>query len=480
MASSHSGRLSPLVIGLVVILVLSVSVSFLWTRPWEETVRSKIHQIDRVSFDQVVRERGYVAPAKVVKIRSEIPSNQAKLVWLAEEGQLYKKGNLVAQFDSKPFTDKLEVAQQVYVDAQAKLENAKQALELQQEENQARLEAVARKIEIARIKADDIRNGTGQLTRKKLELAIEQVQRQHVIAVAEKGDYDELLATGHVSQREHDKIADTVKRTSEALSIAKADLDNFNQFEMPRLLREAELVLDEADSEKARVVRTTTLELKQRETELAKRRYDLQIAGSVVEKARDDVENCDVRAPIDGVLLYLDLPRERQKQKPQLGDAIWFRQAFMAIPDTSELIVEIQVREIDVAQVSSGAAAKISLDAFPGKTYDGVLTGIGSVAESENPGSTVRRFSGRVRFSELAADVHMGMSASVEILVRTLKDVLAIPVESLHYREGRSGVFLTDGQSDNWRPVAIGEVGSEWIEVVSGIKAGDRIRVNPP
>ena len=373
--------------------------------------------------------------------------------------------------------DILEKAEQTLVDAQAKVKNAEQAVQLQREENDARMEAVNRKLEIARIKADDLRNGSGKLSRRKLKLAIEQAERKLAIAVLEQQDYDELVNSGHVSQREYDKVADARKQRGEQLNLARAELDNFDSFELPRLLREAELLVDEANSEAARVVRTITLELKQRENDLGKRKHDLKVAREQWVRARQNVANCDIRAPIGGTLLYLELPHQGQSQKPQLGDAIWYRQAFMAIPDTRDLVVEMQVREIDLARLQVGAPADISLDAFPGKTYPGELLSVGSVAEQGRAVDSIQRFGGQVRFAEAPDGVHIGMSADVRIVIRELVDVLAVPLQAVSYRDNQPGVFVRSGKRSEWRTIEPGAMGTRWVEVRDGLQRGEQVEV---
>ena len=135
--------------------------------------------IERQTFNLQVTERGIVRPAKVVPIKSQISSNKAQIVWLHPEGQHVNKGVIVARFDTKPFLDKLLKAEQKLVDAKARLNAANKALQLQQEEEAGKLEAVQNKLEIARIKANDLKQGTGKLRRKKLIQKQQQAERTY-------------------------------------------------------------------------------------------------------------------------------------------------------------------------------------------------------------------------------------------------------------------------------------------------------------
>ncbi len=431
--------------------------------------------VQRHSFALQINERGTVRPARVIPVKSEISSNQAKLVWMHEEGQAVKRGEIVARFDTKPFNDALVTAELAVTDARTRLAGTEKAMQLQREDNAAKLEAANRKLEIASIKSQDLREGTGALERRKRVVGIEQAERNLRIATAELADFDELLAQGHVSQRERDKVADTTQQASESLALARAELENFDRYEQPRLTREAELLVDAAQTEVARVRRVAGLELKRWENELLKYRRDLRIAETQLAKARRNLEHCDVRAPLAGTLFHVELPQQRDRRKAQTGDAIWIGQTFMEIPDTSELKIDLQVREVDIARLAVGMAAEVEFDALPGQRFTGTLRNIGSLAERAD--DSVQRYYAEVRIHDPSPDLRVGMSANIRITYRTLDDVLAVPVSAIEYRDGHAWVQLQDGERRVPTRVTLGAVGTQLVEVESGLSAGERISV---
>ncbi len=437
----------------------------------------KVFEVRRMSFSLKVIERGVIRPAQVVPIKSKISSNQAQIVWMYEEGQPVNKGLIVARFDTKPFMDRLVKAQQELLDAKASYAAAIKILELQKEQETAKIEAAKRKLEIARIKAQDVKEGSGRLKRKKLEQQVLKAERAYAIARDELADFELLLEKGYVSKRERDKVANDVKAAREALELAQADLKNFDLYEWPKLLREAQLAVEAEETNLARVRRTAELEIQRREGEVEKYRRKVESAKERVERAERDVENCDVRAPIDGTLLYVELPRADGRRKIQIGDQIWFGQTFMEIPDTSGLVVEIHVREVDVAKLRAGMPATIRVDALPDEAFQGKVIAIDPLAE-ENKAAHLREFRAKVRLDAPSDRIHVGMSATVEIPYRRVEHALAVPVAAVSYFDGKPfvSVELKDG-SVQARPVAIGAAGVEWIEVLDGLREGERVVV---
>ncbi|MBF0471122.1 MAG: efflux RND transporter periplasmic adaptor subunit [Gammaproteobacteria bacterium] len=475
-----NGKSGALLLGLV-LLVITVIASFFALGEGDSVVeRVKTYLVVPTSFKLMVNERGVVRPERVVAIKSSISSNQAQLVWLLEEGRRVQKGRVIARFDTKPFMDKHQLAEQELIDLTASYQAALRAQELQQESAEGLIEAAQRKLAIAKIKADDIHNGTGPLKREQLQQQQQQQQRELELAAAELKDFQILLADQHVSQREFQKVRNTHQLKLESLQMAQAALANFERYEWQRMLKEAQVLMDSAEEELGRVRRTSEIEAQRNRSEVEKFRRRVISAQKKVDAAARDIIACDVVAPIAGVLLHSKLQRQERKQKIQLGDTIWQGQTFMEIPDTSGLIAEIEVREIDVAKLEQGMKTEITMDALPDKRFGGELISINPLA-SEDSESGVRRFKVRVRFLERASAIHVGMSANVAVIHRELQDVPAIPITALMYHEGRPYVQRYSSESGDARftVVELGYVGIEWAEVITGVELGETVVVEP-
>jgi len=463
----------PLVLTSLLLALAVFAAASYWSQNTSE-VAVTILTVKRHSFAMQIHERGTVRPVRVAQIKSQISSNQAKLVWMHEEGLAVKRGEIVARFDTKPFNDALAVAEQTLIDSRTRLAGIEKALQLQREDNTAKLEAAKRKREIALIKSQDLREGTGALERHRRTLAIDQAERTLRIAKAELADFDELLAQGHVSQREREKVSDVEQQKREQLALVRAELENFDRYERPRLTREAELLVDAAETEVARVRRVAGLELKRWDDELLKHRRDYRVAELQLKKARRDLQNCDVRAPIGGTLFHVELPKQRTRSKAQTGDAIWIGQTFMEIPDTSELKIELQVREVDIARLAPGMSARVEFDALPDRNFTATLRNVGSLAE-RGADDSVQRYNAELRIVDAPSELRVGMSANVHIVYKELSDVVAVPVNAIEYRDGSAWVDRQQGEHVVPTKVTLGDVGLKLVQVTAGLQVGEQI-----
>jgi HlyD family secretion protein len=191
--------------------------------------------------------------------------------------------------------------------------------------------------------------------------------------------------------------------------------------------------------------------------------------------------------------------------------------------------VRVKVNENDIVNVKIGDHTAISVDAFPGRKFDGTVSEISSSALTTGTGGAsnnqaalaasasdeVTNFLVRIRITDKEARLRPGMSGTVDIETETVKDVVAVPIQSVTVRaEGgktseelqeqrskeakeRSGndlevvkerqeakrtleklqrvVFLKQGDIVKMRPVETGVADNSYIEVKSGLKTGDEV-----
>jgi HlyD family secretion protein len=187
------------------------------------------------------------------------------------------------------------------------------------------------------------------------------------------------------------------------------------------------------------------------------------------------------------------------------------------------------VNENDIVNVKVGNHTAIAIDAFPGRKFEGTVSEISSSALSSGATSAgsnqaalaasasdeVTNFLVRIRIADKEAHLRPGMSGTVDIETETVKDVIAVPVQSVTVRaEGgktseelqqqrakeakeRSGndlevvkdrqeskltmeklqrvVFVKQGDVVKMHPVETGVADNTYIEVKSGVKVGDEV-----
>ncbi|HZZ78617.1 MAG TPA: hypothetical protein VFE62_08865 [Gemmataceae bacterium] len=145
-------------------------------------------------------------------------------------------------------------------------------------------------------------------------------------------------------------------------------------------------------------------------------------------------------------------------------------------------------REKDQTVVFPGHRAKIRIDAFPGKQYEGHVKTVATIAsQAEFFSSDVKVYQTMVSIEDL--DPHSdklkpGMSAEVTILADETKEpVLVVPIQSVvgnvAMRAERK-CYVLDGQGiAHERDIVVGLSNDKVVQVISGLEEGDRVVMNP-
>jgi cobalt-zinc-cadmium efflux system membrane fusion protein len=174
----------------------------------------------------------------------------------------------------------------------------------------------------------------------------------------------------------------------------------------------------------------------------------------------------ELRSPIDGVVI------ERAAMRGQLADPA---QPLVRVADLDELWLDVHAFERDAVRVASGAAARVRFTALPGREFGGTVALVGSRVDPQS-----RTIPVRIVVGNRDGLLRPGMSATAEVpLADATSRVLAVPASSLQRLADGWVVFLPRGEGTfEVRPVGRGrDLGGE-VEVVSGLRPGERVVVD--
>jgi HlyD family secretion protein len=170
------------------------------------------------------------------------------------------------------------------------------------------------------------------------------------------------------------------------------------------------------------------------------------------------------------------------------------------VADLKSLIIRVNLNEVDIAKVSKGQPVRVTLDAYPQKTFTGKVRFVAPAAKVVDK---IKVFEIEVALDHLDDAFRTGMSANVEILGEKRASALSIPLEALQRRDGATVVYrLKSGlpakeidkarealngrskfvwMSENWKgyfepvPVNAGIATLERVEITSGLRPGDQV-----
>ena len=139
--------------------------------------------------------------------------------------------------------------------------------------------------------------------------------------------------------------------------------------------------------------------------------------------------------------------------------------------------VTVKVHESHVNNIRAGLPAYVILDSMPDERFEGVVERVALLPDTQarwgNPNLKV--YNTEVHITDRLPDVKPGVSAKSEIIITNIADALSVPIQAVTTLKGRQVVYALEGGKPNPRPVEVGMYNTKFIQIVSGVKEGDRV-----
>jgi multidrug resistance efflux pump len=283
---------------------------------------------------------------------------------------------------------------------------------------------------------------------------------------AKRSELESLLETqAREIEESRVRLADARSNASKAARKADTDASVYASLEYRKLLEEKAATEDLYRREQARVeLEERVREAKQAELEADVRRLESELAG-----ARKELESFTIRAPRDGLVI---VGTNREGQKLDVNESVNPGIVVVELADPDHLVVAAEVPEYAAASIAVGQTARVEVEAS-GSAIEGEVTEVARIVRRQSQYSQAMVRDVTVTLPEEAmARLRPGMSAKLSIVVDTRRDALALPGESIRYRDGRPGVVV---RGDGWRPVQLGRGSAGLLIVEGGIEPGDEV-----
>jgi len=248
----------------------------------------------------------------------------------------------------------------------------------------------------------------------------------------------------------------------------------------------ASRIISESDIQRARTAVATA--------ESAARATDHRVlqAGATLQGARDTLSKTTVRSPIDGIVTA---KRVEEGEVAVIGIQNSPGTVLLTISDMATVETELEVDETSIPSVKLGQKARIRIDAYPNRTFQGEVTEVGSspILPGSGAANTAIRFLVKVQIKDPPPDVKPGLSVQADILTGFRAQALVVPIQALVVRDrekkpGESatdaprdeeGVFLMEGGKARFQPIQTGLLGELSLEVSTGLKGGETLITGP-
>ena len=349
---------------------------------------------------------------------------QSTVVRIVDDGTIVKPGQEVCQLDPAPIIKDLRDRQTAY-------DTAKAAVPKAEADAQLNLNTAATKAKTARqqqqmlLTSNDATTQQAQATVKfngsELEVSQKQFSRKDSLAKDQLvPQHDVEIADLDVQKKKLDvttasKQLEVQERTSD-ISKAQGDM----------LIEDAKFT-EESAKNKAR-------------QQIDNARFNAEQARRMLETSQLQLQWCTIKAPISGLVVVRRQydPSVGSPRPMRAGDQIYPMMRLMDIIDTSRMIVEAAVGEIDIGHVRTGQAARVFPRAAPGTTLRARVKSVSEIAQAPQAGWRSSQLPGKKVFRVILSVLDSrprvlrpGMTVDFELVEESVTNGVRVPIQAV-------------------------------------------------
>ena len=218
----------------------------------------------------------------------------------------------------------------------------------------------------------------------------------------------------------------------------------------------------------------------------AERKYNLEKVK--LADINNQLAAATIRAQRPGLVVYGAADQNSQRYRGsnqeaiQEGATVRERQPILTIPDMRRMAVKVNIHESAVQRVAVGQKVKVSVDAFPDESLTGVVSKVAVVADSANSfmNPDLKVYPTTIEIDGTYDWLRPGMSAEVEILVERLEDAIYVPLQAVTSHNDKRVVYVSRATGNERREVEVGTFSEAFIQIVSGLEAGEQVLLLAP
>lgn len=207
-------------------------------------------------------------------------------------------------------------------------------------------------------------------------------------------------------------------------------------------------------------------------------RLEYKNAQAAYDKAQADVNDTLITSPMDGIVIG-----EPMKEGETVSQGLSSQMVIVSVADLSTMRIELLVDETDIGEVRHGEDVEFTVDAYPNKTFHGIVTDISkkpySSSSSSSSTSSVVYYTVYVEINKDELEgLYPSMTARATIKGRKSEDALVVPVTAVRSDSKGSYVYVKNGNDVQKSYVSTGITTDKEVEILNGLKEGDSIIVS--
>ena len=189
--------------------------------------------------------------------------------------------------------------------------------------------------------------------------------------------------------------------------------------------------------------------------------------------------NTIIRAPFSGAII------KKYKEEGEVISSIGTPETILLIADVSKIKAKVEVDESDIGKLKIDQTAYVTTDTYPGEKFYGKIAKIGMIVgkkliKSNDPKEIMDK-----KVLEIEIEMNptekltLGMTVDAKIIVVEKEKALIVPKKAAQSDENGEFLYILNNGKKEKRGIKIGDRDDVHVEVVEGVKEGEKISILP-
>ncbi|MGE5610518.1 MAG: HlyD family efflux transporter periplasmic adaptor subunit [Bacillota bacterium] len=463
-----------------VIGVIAVGGVALALRPWggkPPEVQGTFFNIVPMDLEVKITKDGELQAIEYTDIKSAV-EGVSQIIELVKEGTTVKKGDKLVVLDSSNLKDRKDDVDINIQKAESALKIAIEMKEIQESQNAANKEAAEVNKRLAKLDLQEYLEGTYPQQVQNAKTSLEMAQITLKNKEEDLAQTQALFAKGFVTATEVKKAEldvtvarNDVQKATTALTVLQKYT---NAMEVARL----ESVMAQADQRYARTLRENASLLTQRLADVAEKESTLTNLRDRAKKLQEQIDNCTMRAPKDGLVIYASTIDRWGPGPIQEGAQVRERQWLLRLPDVQAMKAVLRIQEALVPRLNVDKKQRATVKIIGvSRPVGATLTKVSVLADSSqrwfNP--DLKEYPVELTLDETPPGLKPGIGVQAEIFVDRYEQTLAVPLAALYSVGKDNYVFVHNGNTVNHRKVMIGASNETHAQITDGLSEGEEV-----
>ncbi len=410
-----------------------------------------------------------------------------EIKWVAEEGTLVKKGDVIATFDVEDLDRKIKEATKSVALAKLGLQGSE--AELSQLDKTTALDVAMAERKIRNAEQDykyfvEVEKPNMEKTTRR---SVENSQHSLEYATEEYNQLKRMYDEDELTEESEEIVLKRTQRDVENsqfyLEQAQMRAAHTLDYDLPRTMEQKTDELERARLEHERTTINLPLEREKKVIAFEKARLALEKEELDLERLKEDLSRMELRAPADGVVYYGRCQRGNWvgAQGPQrdieVGKVVPHDKPLMTIVNSGDLFLRADLSESQLGRIQTGARGVATSGAFPGQPFAVTVKSTTSVPFQAD------KFDCQMAMESVPGGLMPGMSCKVRFVVRENPKALLVPESSVFTDDGMTHFVFVQTQAAvaetkteakfEKRTVKAGMTSEKMTEILEGLKPGD-------